>query len=76
MARPWLTEREIDVLRAIHRGDVTPIHSRHRWGYLRRNVGSVTAIVERLYEKEAIEITTKAGGTPVITISLEAEPLV
>jgi hypothetical protein len=30
MQKPWLTERELDLLRAIHNGDVNCEHRRHR----------------------------------------------
>jgi hypothetical protein len=74
MAKPWLTERELDLLRAIHNGEVVSEHRRHRWGFYRRNIGVVTALVERLEAKDAI--TVSGPGKPQITIAAEALPLI
>jgi hypothetical protein len=75
MQKPWLTERELDLLRAIHNGEVISEHRRHRWGFYRRNIGSVNALIERLETKGAISLSTiRPGAKPDITIAAEALP--
>lgn len=58
---------------AIHNGEVISEHRRHRWGFYRRNIGSVNALMERLEDKGAISLSTiRAGAKPDITIAAEA----